>query len=85
MSAGNLMGHVFVGAMFSAMWWIIGAQIQIVQIVFNKLTQILPTFQDAANGIALLNAIYALLPILFWILLWVNFASNEASEAGGYV
>ena len=85
MSAGNLMGHIFVGAMFSIMWWIIGAQIQICQTVFNKLVSILPTFQDAANGLVLINAIYSVLPIIFWILLWFNYSQNEASEASGYV
>jgi hypothetical protein len=85
MSAGNLLGTVFVGIMFSAMWIIIGAMIEKVGIVFNHYILLVPSFQDAVNGFQLTQVIFTVIPIIVWIALWVNYAQNEASESGGYV
>jgi len=85
MSAGNFLGTIFVSVMFSAMWLVIGAMIEKIGIVFNHLIPLLPTMQDAVNGFHLTQTIYMVIPAIVWIAIWINYAQNEASEAGGYV
>ena len=85
MSFGNFFGTLFVGIMFSAMWVVLGAAITKVGKVFNHTIATLPSFQDAANGFAITQWIWIIIPAIVWLFLWVNYAHNEANEAGGYV
>jgi type II secretory pathway component PulF len=85
MSAGNLLGTLFVSVMASALWIVLGFAIDKIARVFNHTMQVLPTFQDAANGFTITQTIWGFLLVIIWIALWVNYAQNEASEAGGYV
>jgi hypothetical protein len=85
MSAGNFMGTLFVAIMSSAMWIIMGAVLEKIALVFNKLIPILPTMQDAVNGFQLTQVIYGVILIIIWIALWINYSLNEASESGGYI
>lgn len=80
-----MLGTVFVGITFSAMWIVVGAMIEKIGIIFNHLIKILPTFQDAVNGFQLTQVIFTVIPIVVWLALWFNYAQNEASESGGYV
>ena len=85
MSAGNFLGTLFVSVAFSAMWMVIGAAIDKVGIIFNYTVRVLPSFQDAVNGFTITQMAYLVIPIIVWIGIWVNYAQNEASEAGGFV
>lgn len=85
MSAGNLLGTLFVCVMASAIWIILGFAIDKIARVFNHTMQVLPTFQDAANGFTITQTIWSFLLVIIWLALWFNYAQNEASEAGGYV
>ena len=85
MSAGNLIGTIFVCVVFSAMWVVLGAAVDKIGLIFNHTIQLLPSFQDAANGMTLMQTVWIVIPILVWIVLWINYAVNEANEAGGLV
>ena len=85
MSAGNLMGTIFVCVVFSAMWVVLGAAVDKIGLIFNHMIQLLPSFQDAANGMTLMQTVWIVIPILVWIVLWINYAVNEANGAGGLV
>jgi type II secretory pathway component PulF len=85
MSAGNFLGTVFVGVMFTAMWIILSAAITKVAKVFNHTIAILPSFQDAVNGFAITQWIWVAITAVVWLALLFNYYQNEASEAGGWV
>jgi hypothetical protein len=85
MSAGNFLGTLFVAIMASVMWIVLSAAIEKVVLVFNHTIRLLPTFQDAANGVQITQIIWGVILIIIWIALFFNYAQNEASEAGGYV
>lgn len=85
MSAGNFMGTIFNCVMASAMWITLGLAVDKVGQVFNHVIQVLPSFQDAVNGFTITQTIWLILLVIIWIVLWINFATNEASEAGGLV
>jgi hypothetical protein len=85
MSAGNFMGTIFVAVMATAMWLVLAMAIEKVALVFNKVLTIAPTFQDAINWFQITQTIWSFLLIVIWIVIWFNYAQNEASEAGGYV
>lgn len=85
MSAGNFFGTIFVCAMSSVVWMVLGFAIDKLGAIFNKTIQLLPTFQDAANGFSMQQTIWMILLALIWILAWINYAFNESNEAGGWV
>ena len=85
MSAGNFLGTLFVGVFFSAMWMVLGAAIDKIGQVFNYTIKVLPSFQDAVTGFNMTQTAWMVIPIVFWIIIWINYAQNESSEAGGLV
>ena len=85
MSAGNFFGTLFVSIMVSAVWIVLGAAIDKIGQIFNRTIQILPTFQDAVTGFTITQQIWSVLLIVMWLFIWINYAQNEAIEAGGYI
>lgn len=85
MSAGNFLGHIFVGIMFTAMWIILGAAMVKIARIFNYTVTILPSFQDAVNGFNITQTAWLIITGVVWIALLFNYYQNEASEAGGWV
>ena len=79
------MGTIFNCVAFSFMWIVIGFALEKIGQVFNHTITVLPTMQDAVNGFQITQVIFTVIPVLVWIILWFNYATNEASEAGGYV
>ena len=67
------------------MWIVVGFALEKIGQVFNHTIEVLPTMQDAVNGFQLTQVIFTVIPVIVWIVLWINYATNEASEAGGYV
>jgi type II secretory pathway component PulF len=85
MSAGNFLGTIFVGLMFTTMWVVLSAAITKVAKVFNHTITILPSFQDAVTGFAITQWIWVILTAIVWGMLLFNYYQNESNEAGGWV
>lgn len=85
MSAGNFLGTIFVSVAVGAMWVVLSLAIDKIGAIFNRTIGLLPTFQDAVNGFTLTQTIWMIIPIIIWLILWINYAVNEANEATGYV
>lgn len=85
MSAGNFFGTIFVCAMSSVVWMVLGFAIDKLGVIFNRTMTVLPTMQDAANGFTMLQTIWLILLAVIWILCWLNYSLNESNEAGGWV
>lgn len=85
MSAGGLFGTIMNFFVFAAIWTVIGYVFDKLAVIFNSTMRILPTFQDAANGFALSQLIYASLPAIVFLALVVNYLLVENSQTSGEV
>jgi hypothetical protein len=83
MGAGNLIGLVFNMFVFGAMWTILGGLVDRIITVFNISLKVLPSLQDAANGLSIMQTIWSSLLILMFIALIINYIMNENSQISG--
>ena len=85
MSAGNLLGTILTCIFASAFWIVIGAAVDKIGIIFNMTIRTIPSFQDAVTGFAITQYAWMILLVVIWLVAWINYAQNEAAEAGGFV
>jgi len=85
MSAGNLLGSIWNTVFFGALWVILGAAIQKIFVAFNTSLKVLPSLQDAVNGMGIMQTIWTFILIIMFIVIWFNYMMNEQSQASGGV
>lgn len=85
MGAGNFIGSVWNTLLLDGLWLVLGYAMEKIFRAFNTTMKLLPTLQDAVNGMTQMQTIWSLLFILIFIVIWVNYAMNENSQASGGV
>ena len=85
MSAGNLLGSIFNTILLSGIWVVLGAVFDKIFKIFNYSITVLPSLQDAANGMSIQQTIWSILMVLILIVIWLNYMFNESSQASGGV
>lgn len=85
MSAGGLFGAVMNLTFFAAFWTVLGFAVDMIGLIFNQEIGILPTYQDAVNGFSIIQTIWGLLGIIFFIVTIINYIMNENALSSGEV
>ena len=85
MSAGNFAGSLLNSILFLVIWLVAGWAMSAFGDMFNRNIAVFPTFQDAATGFNIVQTAYLVLLVLAWMVIWVNYAINEHSEANQVV
>jgi uncharacterized membrane protein len=85
MSAGNLIGSLWNTVFFAGLWIVLGAALDKVFKAFNTSIKVLPSLQDAVNGMGIVQTVWGMILIILFIVIWINYLMNENSQAGGGV
>jgi len=85
MSAGNLLGSIANTVVLGGIWVVLGAAIDKIFRVFNYSITVLPSLQDAVNGMGIMQTIWTFIMVLIFFVIWFNYMMNESSQAGGGV
>lgn len=85
MSAGNFIGSVWNTVFLNGMWIILGWAMEKIFRAFNTTMRLLPTLQDAVNGMSQIQWIWSISFIIIFIVVWANYLMNENSQASGGV
>jgi hypothetical protein len=85
MSAGNLIGALWNTAFFGGLWVILGAALDKIFKAFNTSMAVLPTLQDAVNGMGIMQSVWAYILVIIFFVIWLNYLLNENSLASGGV
>ena len=85
MSAGNLIGSIWNTVFFAGLWIVLGAALDKVFKAFNTSIKVLPSLQDAVNGMGLVQTVWGMILIILFIVIWINYLMNENSQASGGV
>jgi len=85
MSAGGLVGLFMNLLFFAAFWTVLGVVVDKLGQIFNLTIQIMPSYQDAVNGFNMMQTIYAVLPVIVFIALVINYFVQENSMSSGEV
>jgi hypothetical protein len=83
MSAAGLVGLVFNLFVAAAIWTVLGAAVQAIVVVFNSQISVFPTFQDAANGLSLMQIVWSVIMVIIFIGLCINYVMNETNPLPG--
>lgn len=85
MSAGGLVGMALNIIFFAAFWTVLGVVVDKLAVLFNITIQLMPTYQDAVTGFSMMQTIYALLPVIVFLALIINYFVQENSASSGEV
>lgn len=85
MSAGNLIGSLWNTVFFAGLWIVLGAALDKVFKAFNTSIKVLPSLQDAVNGMGIVQTVWGMILIILFIVIWINYLMNENSQASGGV
>jgi hypothetical protein len=85
LSAGNLIGAIANTVLLGGIWVVLGAAFDKIFKVFNSTINVLPTMQDAVNGMGIMQWIWSMIMILIFFVIWLNYMMNESSQASGGV
>lgn len=85
MSAGNLLGSMFNTVLFGGVWTVMGGVVDKLFKAFNSSAAVLPTLQDAMNGMNIMQTVWSVILVLMFIVIWMNYLLNENSQASGGV
>lgn len=85
MSAGNLFGSIFATVILGGVWVVLGAAVDKIFQVFNYSIKVLPSMQDAANGMGIMQVVWSVIMFLIFLVIWMNYMFNESSQASGGV
>jgi hypothetical protein len=85
MGAGNLIGSVFTTIFFGGLWIVLGAAVDKIVKAFNTSIKVLPSMQDAVNGMSVMEWIWTILLVIVFMAIWINYLMNENSQASGGV
>jgi hypothetical protein len=85
MGAGNLLGSAFTTILFSGLWIVLGYAVDKIVKAFNTSIKVLPSMQDAVNGMAIMQWVWTFILVIVFIAIWINYLMNENSQASGGV
>lgn len=85
MSAGNLFGSIFATVILGGIWVVLGAAVDKIFNIFNYTIKVLPSLQDAVNGMSIMQWVWSALMVIIFIVIWFNYMMNESSQASGGV
>jgi hypothetical protein len=85
MSAGNFLGSLASTILLGGIWTILGAAIDKIFKMFNYTIKVLPSLQDAVNGMGIMQYVWTAIMIIIFIVIWFNYMMNESSQASGGV
>lgn len=85
MSAGNLIGSIFNTIFFGMLWVVLGMIVEKMFRAFNYSMTVLPTLQDAANGLTIMQTAWSVICVIIFLVIWINYTLNENSQASGGV
>ena len=85
MSAGNLIGSIWNTIFFAGLWIVLGAALDKVFKAFNTSINVLPSLQDAVNGMGIVQVVWGVLLIIMFMVIWINYLMNENSQSSGGV
>lgn len=85
MSAGNFFGSVWNTVILGGMWTILGFAMDKIFKAFNTTLAVLPTYQDAVNGLGIMQVIWSSIMIVIFFVIWLNYLLNQNSMASGGV
>ena len=85
MGAGNLAGSIANTIILGAIWTILGAAFDKIFKIFNSSMNVLPTLQDAVNGMGIMQWVWTMIMIVIFVVIWANYLFNESSQASGGV
>jgi len=83
MSAAGLVGLVFNLFIAAAIWTVLGAAVQAIVVIFNSQISVFPTFQDVANGLSLMQLVWAVIMVIIFLGLIFNYLMNETNPIPG--
>lgn len=84
-SAGNLIGSIFNTVFAPVIWLILGYAIEKLFKAANTSMRLLPTMQDAVNGMSMMQYAWSVSLLIVFCVIWINYALNENSQASGGV
>ena len=85
MSAGNFIGALWNSILLPGIYLVLSAALDKVFKAFNTSIQVIPSLQDAVNGMDIVKAVWVVLLILMFLVIWINYLLNENSQASGGV
>jgi type II secretory pathway component PulF len=85
MSAGNLIGSIYNTILAPVIWIILGYVIEKIVRAANTSMKLLPTMQDAINGMEMMQYAWVVSLFIVFCVIWINYALNENSQASGGV
>jgi uncharacterized membrane protein len=84
-SAGSLIGSIVCFMIVGVAFMVVGKVVDKIIGVTNQLMLAMAISQDAANTIYYLSVIFAALPFLYFLALWINYLSTSSDESSGGV
>lgn len=85
MGAGNFIGSVWNTLLLDGLWLVLGYAMEKIFRAFNSTMRLLPTLQDAVNGMSQMQFIWSIICIGIFLVIWANYLMNENSQASGGV
>lgn len=85
MGAGNFIGSCWNTLLLGTLWLVLGYAMEKIFRAFNSTMRLLPTLQDAVNGMSQMQFIWGILFIGIFCVIWANYLMNENSQASGGV
>lgn len=83
--AGNFIGSCWNTLLLDGLWLVLGYAMEKIFRAFNSTMKLLPTLQDAVNGMSQMQFIWSILFIGIFLVIWANYIMNENSHASGGV
>ena len=77
MSWGSLFGSMMNTVAFAAIWVIGGKYVEVIARSFNTLIKIVPTFQDAVNGMNMMQWGWTAVMVIIILGIWLNYIANN--------
>lgn len=71
--------------MLGGIWVVLDAAMDKIFRVFNYSITVLPSLQDAVNGMGIMQWIWSMIMIVIFFVIWLNYMLNESSQASGGV
>jgi hypothetical protein len=85
MSAGNFIGALWNSILLPGIYIVLSAALDKIFKAFNTSIQVLPSMQDAVNGMDIVKTVWLVLLVLIFVVIWINYLMNENSQASGGV
>ena len=84
-SAGNFIGALWNSILLPGVYICLSAALDKIFKAFNTSIKVLPSLQDAVNGMDIVKTVWVVILILIFFVIWLNYLLNENSYASGGV